>query len=136
MPEVNEKQIGGDHYQSEYQHWDFVAELLGGRYLEGCITKYVSRWRKKNGVQDLEKAQHYLEKLIDSLDRYPPRNVDISVVPRLKLFCSANDLDKYERAIIITMATWAGKEDLEVAYRVITKMIDKYREKMKKRLAQ
>jgi hypothetical protein len=33
----------------------------------GCATKYVSRWRKKNGVQDLEKAKHYCEKLKESI---------------------------------------------------------------------
>jgi len=63
MP-ANDNQVGGDHYKGEIQHWDWaVSENLG--YLEGCITKYVARWRKKNGLQDLEKAQHYLTKLIE-----------------------------------------------------------------------
>ena len=61
---ANERQVGGDHYRSRYQHWDFVEE--GGLgYLEGCATKYVSRWRQKNGVQDLEKAEHYVQKLVE-----------------------------------------------------------------------
>lgn len=59
----NDTQVGGDHYQKEYQHWDWVDDL-GLHYYLGCATKYVSRWREKNGIQDLEKAIHYLEKAI------------------------------------------------------------------------
>jgi hypothetical protein len=36
-------------------------------YLEACVIKYVSRWKEKGGVEDLRKAQHYLEKLIEGL---------------------------------------------------------------------
>jgi hypothetical protein len=61
---ANDKQVGGTHYQSTIQHWDYVmANNLG--YMEAQIIKYVTRWRKKNGVQDLEKALHFLEKLIE-----------------------------------------------------------------------
>lgn len=61
--DVNLKQVGGAHYKAAYQHWDFVTDI-GLEYLEGCATKYVLRWRQKNGLQDLEKARHYVEKLI------------------------------------------------------------------------
>ena len=36
-------------------------------YLKGNVLKYVWRYEKKNGVEDLEKAQWYLKRLIDSL---------------------------------------------------------------------
>jgi hypothetical protein len=59
---ANDRQHGGNHYkQMEYQHWDFVVDTCQP-YLIGCATKYVSRWRRKNGIEDLRKAQHYLEK--------------------------------------------------------------------------
>jgi hypothetical protein len=57
------KQEGGDHYQSVYQHWDWVTDL-GMGYLAGCATKYVSRWWKKNGIEDLKKAMTYIDKII------------------------------------------------------------------------
>lgn len=61
---ANDKQINGDYYRGAIQTWDYiVANDLG--FLEGNIVKYVTRFRKKNGVQDLEKAQHYLQKLIE-----------------------------------------------------------------------
>src|SRR6185369_13146900 len=61
---ANSRQVGGDHYKTEIEHWDFV-ESNGIGYLEGCATKYVTRARKKNGRQDLEKAVHYVDKIID-----------------------------------------------------------------------
>jgi hypothetical protein len=62
---VNERQVGGAHYGGvDFQHWDWaVTNNLG--YLEGVLTKYISRWRRKAGRQDLEKAAHYADKLIE-----------------------------------------------------------------------
>lgn len=61
---ANDKQVDGNHYKAKVQHWDFVVSN-NLPYLEGCITKYVTRHRKKNGLQDLYKAKHFLEKLIE-----------------------------------------------------------------------
>lgn len=64
MVTSNTRQVGGEHYSSKIQHWDFVvANDLD--YFQAQITKYVVRWKKKNGIQDLEKAQHFLEKYIE-----------------------------------------------------------------------
>ena len=61
---ANDYQHGGEHYATEYQHWDFVSDLEL-HYLIGCASKYLTRWRDKNGVEDLRKAHHYLEKAIE-----------------------------------------------------------------------
>ena len=59
------QQIAGTHYKTmaiqpvEYIH----ANGLG--YFEGNVIKYVSRWRKKGGLSDLEKAKHYIQLLIE-----------------------------------------------------------------------
>jgi len=59
------QQIGGNHYKDKaIQPWDFIVSN-GLGYLEGNVVKYVSRYKQKNGVQDLEKARHYLDKLIE-----------------------------------------------------------------------
>lgn len=74
-------QEGGDHYQSEYQHWSWVTDI-GMTYLPATATKYLTRWRKKNGLQDLMKAQTYLDKLIVDWNTVfqftvePPENID------------------------------------------------------------
>lgn len=38
-------------------------------FIEGGVIKYVSRWRKKGGVQDLKKARHMLDVLIEHEER-------------------------------------------------------------------
>ena len=61
---ANDKQVDGTHYQTEIQPWDFI-EANKLTFLEGNVIKYVCRHRAKNGVRDLMKAKHYLEKLIE-----------------------------------------------------------------------
>lgn len=61
---ANARQVGGSHYQRGIQHWDYVLSK-GIPYMEAQIIKYVERWEEKNGIQDLYKAQHFLEKLIE-----------------------------------------------------------------------
>jgi hypothetical protein len=71
---ANDSQVGGSHYRTDHQTWDFiVANGLG--YLEGNIIKYVVRHRKKHGVQDLKKAMHYLQKLIET-EEQPSRSYE------------------------------------------------------------
>ncbi len=65
MPEANQIQHGGNHYKDKaIQPWDFIAKNNIG-YLEGCAIKYLARWREKNGIEDLKKAMHYVQKLIE-----------------------------------------------------------------------
>ena len=65
MTTANEIQVGGDHYKAKpIQPWDFIAANQLG-YFEGNIVKYVSRWKDKGGINDLKKARHYLDKLIE-----------------------------------------------------------------------
>ncbi len=62
---ASDRQEGGEHYVKRHiQPWDYIA-ANGIGYFEGNIIKYVSRWRDKGGVEDLRKAAHYLEKLIE-----------------------------------------------------------------------
>lgn len=63
--EANLKQHGGAHYMlKDYQHWDWATDI-SLHYLLGCASKYLSRWKEKNGLEDLKKADHYLEKAIE-----------------------------------------------------------------------
>jgi len=60
-----EKQVSGGHYKSlsiqpiEYIHANGIP------FAEGSVIKYVTRWRDKGGLADLEKAKHFLELLIE-----------------------------------------------------------------------
>ena len=69
---ANDRQVGGTHYQKnvvccphcggQLQHWDVYKFFP---YLVGTIAKYLWRWRDKNGLQDIDKASHYLQKLLE-----------------------------------------------------------------------
>ena len=60
------KQIGGNHYKANgIQPVEYcMANNIG--FMEGSVIKYVTRWKDKGGVQDLEKARHFLDMLIAS----------------------------------------------------------------------
>jgi len=64
MSEANKRQVAGDHYSGELQHWDIVV-ARDWDYFQAQITRYLDRWKKKNGIEDLRKAQHYLDKYIE-----------------------------------------------------------------------
>ena len=64
LMEPNDYQVGGRHYKVDYEHWDFVHDTQLP-YVLGCATKYIFRWRSKNGVEDLKKALHYISKAED-----------------------------------------------------------------------
>ena len=59
------KQVDGGHYKDlkilpiEYIHANNIP------FAEGCAIKYLTRWRAKGGVKDLEKAKHFIELLIE-----------------------------------------------------------------------
>lgn len=62
---ANDRQEGGDHYKDRtIQPWDYIAANRLD-FFEGNIVKYVTRWRTKDGMEDLMKARHYLDKLIE-----------------------------------------------------------------------
>lgn len=58
-------QIGGVHYKDMPIQPVLFCEKNKLSFCEGNIVKYVSRWRSKGGIQDLQKARHYLDMLID-----------------------------------------------------------------------
>lgn len=58
-------QVGGGHYKTmSIQPVEFIhANGIG--YFEGNVIKYVCRWKAKNGLDDLRKARHYLDLLLE-----------------------------------------------------------------------
>lgn len=70
FPEINvasalEQQCGGIHYRNmAIQPIEFI-HANGIPFAEGSVIKYVSRWRAKNGIADLEKARHFIDLLIE-----------------------------------------------------------------------
>ena len=60
-----ETQVGGNHYKKfAIQPVEFCYRNNIG-YLEATAIKYLCRWKDKNGLQDLEKAKHFIDLLIE-----------------------------------------------------------------------
>ena len=58
-------QVAGSHYKSlKIQPIEYI-HANGIPFAEGCVIKYVTRWRDKGGIKDLEKAKHFIELLIE-----------------------------------------------------------------------
>ena len=65
MTTVLDRQIGGDHYKKySIQPVEFIMEN-NLDYCQANVIKYITRFRDKNGVEDLRKAKHYVEMLIE-----------------------------------------------------------------------
>ena len=64
-PAASEIQVGGSHYRDfAIQPAEFIHKNAIG-FLAGNVIKYVCRHGKKNGVEDLKKARHYIDLLIE-----------------------------------------------------------------------
>ena len=62
-------QVGGDHYSKLAIQPVTYINANGLSYLQGNVIKYVTRYKDKNGLQDLEKAKHYIDMLIELEDK-------------------------------------------------------------------
>ena len=61
-----DKQVGGSHYNNKaIQPIDFILENNLG-YCEGCVVKYITRHKEKNGAEDIKKAIHYLQFILSN----------------------------------------------------------------------
>lgn len=59
------KQIGGNHYRDGGIQPVQYIEANGLGFCEGNIIKYVTRHREKGGAEDLRKARHYIDLLLE-----------------------------------------------------------------------
>ena len=128
MQKANDMQVGGSHYAAAYQHWDLVEDW-GVGYLEGCATKYLTRWRKKNGVQDLEKALHYATKLLeiatDTTNRMRARaNRGRVGGEALDRFLVSNEVGEVESLIITDLLNWSDPQHIGRAIASLKELIN------------
>jgi len=63
---ARDEQVGGGHYRDmAIQPFEYIhANGIG--FAEGSAIKYLSRWRSKGGVEDLRKARHFIDLLLES----------------------------------------------------------------------
>ena len=61
---AKDTQVSGSHYQTAIQPIDFI-QANNLNFCEGNVIKYIVRHRNKNGAEDLKKAIHYLQLLLE-----------------------------------------------------------------------
>lgn len=121
--DVNSVQIGGSHYKElRIQPWDFcIANSLG--FLRGNIVRYVCRYKNKNGVEDLEKAKHYILKLVETLENPDPQETITA-----SMFASANSLSHDQLKVIKSLLSPEPDTSLLLdAHDLLTDMIKRHR---------
>lgn len=138
MSKANATQVGGTHYQNRFQHWDLVAKYHLG-YFEGQVSKYITRHRSKNGKQDVEKALHFLDKMIEVAQvpfipwwkvlvretwYYPQHdNVPLWVLDRYAIM---NKLGPDEYLVVGTMCGWQTTDSLLAARDYVRVILMRY----------
>ena len=125
IPKSNKHQVGGRHYKAEFQHWDWVA-YVGLGYFEGQITRYVMRWQKKNGVEDVKKAIHYTEKLMELVGEIHVGNCVLrtkGTEDATKWFFKSSKVQDREQLICRAVLDWRTMEDLHVVHGLITNLL-------------
>lgn len=68
---ASDTQVGGNHYKDmgDFQPWDVMKHWLTPEeyrgYQKGVAIAYLARERSKGGTQDIAKAAHHLQKLLE-----------------------------------------------------------------------
>ncbi|MDP7647772.1 MAG: DUF3310 domain-containing protein [Candidatus Woesearchaeota archaeon] len=64
MSPALDEQVGGRHYKDMKIQVVEFCHINNIGYMEGNVIKYVTRYKQKNKIQDLEKARHYIDLII------------------------------------------------------------------------
>ncbi len=119
MSQANKRQVDGEHYKAALQTWDVITDAYGPSFLIGNAVKYITRWRKKDSIKDLAKADHYVEKRQEWHKGAPradrpafDQSVDVQIIHN---FCRANTLGPMEHEIIgLLLGSWDSTHLIEV----------------------
>lgn len=93
-----ENQVGGSHYKDmAFQPIELIAALRCS-FIQGCIIKYISRYKNKNGAQDIKKCIHYAQLAIELDDKR--RCNDKALSMNINKYILKNKLTILQRRII------------------------------------
>lgn len=126
---ANSTQVGGSHYKvaTGRQHWDLVDDFNVG-YLEAGATKYITRWRSKDGLKDLRKAVHFLQKLYEkrAFMSFQEQTARMPQVPKpvIDQYLSDNACGLSESKIIFLILTWQSTGTIDLARRLLVELIE------------
>ncbi|MEG2150609.1 MAG: DUF3310 domain-containing protein [Bacteroidaceae bacterium] len=96
-------QIGGDHYKNDKMQPIELICLFRMNFIQGCIVKYVTRYKNKKGLEDLEKIIHYaqLGEYLTPKNYFHDADLDYKFIDRtMCVYIEANNIDTIEGSII------------------------------------
>jgi len=111
------KEVGGSHYSDMKIEPIELINALNLNFVHGCIVKYISRYKSKNGIEDLRKALHYcsMRGMHCCSDLYGVNAF------ALKCYFIINDISEEEQEIIVSALTG----EFDKCGKLIEKLIDK-----------
>ena len=93
-----ENQIGGSHYKDMAFQPIKLITALRCSFIQGCIIKYISRYKNKNGAQDIKKCIHYAQLAIELGDKRKCN--DKVLLVSINMYIIKNKLTILQRRII------------------------------------
>lgn len=96
------KQIGGTHYLLKIQPIEYISKNKL-QFSQGNVIKYISRYKSKNGIEDLKKAKHYIDFIVNyeylgKVIRFPAPSPDLVIMPHE--YSNQNGFSFYQMHII------------------------------------
>ena len=91
-------QVGGSHYKDMVMQPIELITAIRCSFIQGCIIKYVSRYKAKNGIEDIKKCIHYAQLALELNDKRKCRPDKIHYT--LSKYARKNNLSKSQTAII------------------------------------
>lgn len=95
--QVLNSQVGGSHYKNMAIQPIVFITAIKAPFIEGSIIKYVSRYKNKNGVEDLKKCIHFA-KLATELNKQ--KHYFKAYVKLLRAYCAANEMNDLQYSIL------------------------------------
>ena len=129
-----DEQVGGDHYRKlGIQPVELIRDI-NANFFQGNVIKYVTRYKDKNGIKDLEKAKHYLELMRELKPQIDTKLSQEYLLEAVTNYSTGNNLGDFERDIILSIIYKDGEEsipdeNIDIAISLVSSLINKLIEK-------
>ena len=125
-----DEQVGGDHYKKlGVQPVEFIRDI-NANFFQGNVIKYVTRYKDKNGIKDLEKAKHYLALMKELKPQTDTKLCKDYIMAAVVDYSTSNNLGNIETDIIIATVyknreESISDENIDIAIGLIADLINK-----------
>ena len=117
--------VGGDHYKKLGVQLVELIRDINANFFQGNVIKYITRYKDKNGVKDLEKAKHYLELIKELHPNNNSRKITSYEIDSVNEYVYANKIDT-DAAKIIRIVSLCGDDKITKAIELIDNLINNY----------